>query len=251
MVAVLFDLFETLVTEGPSWTSRERDGARSWKLVAAEQLGVPESTFASGWNSLKGKRMTSVIPYEDVLVEICHQSGVVADLEVVAALANERLTAKAACFSDVDEQVLEMLDDLLALDVPIAILSNCSGEEVEAIAASPIGARIRHRFFSYDLGHAKPSLSAYRLACGQLGVPAEGFYFVGVGSFDELIGARAAGLTPIWATWFMCQWPTKTALRHEAAMTRQTFQRAKRPADVTTTVRSALRADPHPHARPT
>jgi len=50
VVGVIFDLFETLVTEGPLWLQRSH-GVPSWKERAAVRLEVPEDTFRGVWAS--------------------------------------------------------------------------------------------------------------------------------------------------------------------------------------------------------
>jgi phosphoglycolate phosphatase-like HAD superfamily hydrolase len=61
--------------------------------------------------------------------------------------------------------------------------------------------------FSYEVGVIKPDQEIYTYACERLGVAPGDAWFVGDGGSDELRGARAAGLRPVWATWFIEGWP--------------------------------------------
>jgi len=155
--------------------------------------------------------------------------GLTALLQAHIAL---RQGAKAIPFLDVDTAVVAMLDELAALGVPMAVLSNCSGEEVEMLADSAIGSRIAHRLLSCDIGCAKPAREAYLAAAERLRLAPEDCLFVGDGSFNELLGTRAAGMSPIWATWFMSGWPPALAATHEAVIAEQRVERALTPSDV-------------------
>lgn len=229
---MVFDLFETLVTEGPVRIAGERTGASSWQTEAAGALGVPVSVFQEVWRGLKDDRLSSVVPFEDVLRRVCTEAGVAADDQIISRLDRRRRSAKASCFAAIDERVLDTLDCLSEQGVPVAILSNCSGEEVDALAASQIGRRIKHRLLSCEIGYRKPEPEAYHLACDRLGVGPSECFFVGDGSFDELAGARQAGLHPIWARWFMGGWPRPVARRHDALIAPQAFVTAESPSDV-------------------
>ncbi len=193
VVGVVFDLFETLVTEGPLWRYH---GVPSWQEQAAERLGVSDEHFRRSWRRLKDVRMTVRMPYGDALRSICDEAGVAVQSSVIDDLGLEREGAKAVPFLDVDTAVVAMLDELAALAVPMAVLSNCSGEEVEMLADSAIGSRIAHRLLSCDIDCAKPAKEAYLAASERLRLAAADCLFVGDGSFNELLGARAAGMWP-------------------------------------------------------
>jgi putative hydrolase of the HAD superfamily len=239
VVGVVFDLFETLVTEGSRWLARSH-GVPSWQERAAERLGVSDEQFRRGWRRLKDVRMTVRMPYGEALRSICDDTGVAVASSVIGDLVLERQSAKAVPFFDVDTAVVAMLDELTALAVPMAVLSNCSGEEVEMLADSAIGSRITHRLLSCDIGCAKPAREAYLTAAERLGLAPEDCLFVGDGSIDELLGARAAGMRPVWATWFMPGWPPALAATHEAVIAQQRVERALTPSDVVAVVRHAI-----------
>lgn len=239
MVGVVFDLFETLVTEGPLWLARSH-GVPSWQERAAERLGVSDEHFRRGWRRLQDVRMTVRMHYGDALRSICDEAGVTVKNWVIDDLVLERQGAKAVSFLDVDTAVVAMLHELAALGVPMAVLSNCSGEEAEMLADSAIGSRIAHRLLSCDIGCAKPAGEAYLAAAERLRLAPEHCLFVGDGSFKELLGARAAGMWPIWATWFMSGWPPALAATHEAVIAEQRVERALTPSDVVAVVRHAI-----------
>jgi FMN phosphatase YigB (HAD superfamily) len=184
--------------------------------------------------------MTVRMRYGDALRSICDDAGVAVKSSVIDDLVRERQGAKAVPFLDVDTAVVAMLDELAALAAPMAVLSNCSGEEVEMLADSEIGSRIAHQLLPCDIGCAKPAREAYLTAAEQLRLAPENCLFVGDGSFDELLGARAAGMRPIWATWFMPGWPPALAATQEAVIAEQRVERALTPSDVVAVVRHAI-----------
>lgn len=144
VVGVVFDLFETLVTEGPVWRARAGGVERSWQIEAAVSLGVSAELFGRVWEGLKNARMMSVIPFDEVLRRVCVEAGVVADEQIIAGLDRRRRASKAACFEALDEGVIDMLDALASTGVRLAILSNCSGEELDSLDSSAIGRLVKH-----------------------------------------------------------------------------------------------------------
>ena len=121
--------------------------APSWKASAARRLGVSDAVFRGVWDALKNTRLTSVYPFERLLVEICVQAGVVADEETVHQLGAERRAAKAACFADVDSAVVAMLDDLARSRVPMAVLSTSPARRSTRSPAPSSAAASLHAFF--------------------------------------------------------------------------------------------------------
>lgn len=227
--AVVFDLFETLITEMPT----NGAAARAPSSGAAEALGMDAEAFRAAWKRRKDRRMTSVWPYEQVLGDICAEAGMEAPESVIASLAARRRVQKAAAFSVIRADVLTMLAALRADGAVVAIASNCSVEEAEAFSSSRLATAVDAVIWSHRAGLQKPQRAFYELACSRLDVEVAEAMFVGDGSFDELDGARVAGLHPLWATWFLPGWPQEVAVPHAENLRRQGFQEASSPADVT------------------
>jgi hypothetical protein len=119
--AVVFDLYETLITE------YESDWHRG--ATPAERLGVPPDVFDRAWRSYARARMTEALDYGDVLRAICHLAGVVVDARVesvIAALHRERLVAKAKPLLELERPVLDALSQLRAKGLKLGLVSNCS-----------------------------------------------------------------------------------------------------------------------------
>jgi putative hydrolase of the HAD superfamily len=200
--AVVFDLFETLVTEFDP----------HWRPVAspASQLGVPDVIFNDVWRSRKADRMTATVDFREILREACRAADLVIDQRVdkiIESLHVQRLAAKAKPFLAVDRRVLAMLARLRTEGFKLGVLSNCAVEEVAAWPDSPLASWFDDVVFSYQVGFAKPDPRIYGRVCDGLGVTADRVTFVGDGGSDELAGARRAGMTPYRARWFLDQWP--------------------------------------------
>lgn len=201
--AVVFDLYETLITEfDPLW----KPGP-----TPAERLGVHREVFDRVWRARAGMRMTRIVDFRDILRAVCRDAGLAVDArveDVIADLHAERLEAKAKPLVNVEQPVLESLRRLRARGLRLGLVSNCSVEEVAAWPPSPLAALFDDVIFSYVVGHAKPDRIIYSMACQRLQVSPEHTAFVGDGGSDELRGAARAGLSPYCARWFLDRWPT-------------------------------------------
>lgn len=202
--AVIFDLFETLITEfDPNWRPAPSQATR---------LGVPEAIFTDVWRSHKADRMTKLVDFRDVLREVCRAADVAIDSrveQIIETLHAERLAAKAKPLLAVDHRVIDMLTRLRTDGLKVGVLSNCAVEEVAAWQDSPLVSLVDDVVFSYQVGCVKPDPEIYRRACDRLGVTADKVIFVGDGGSDELAGARSVGMTAYCARWFLDQWPAE------------------------------------------
>ncbi|MDP6018160.1 MAG: HAD-IA family hydrolase [Candidatus Latescibacteria bacterium] len=200
MGAVFFDLYETLITENhPEWFG---------DVSLAERLAVDEDIWHREWRLRHQARMTGQIPdHGAVLRQICEVAGVAPLAGRIKRLVAERIESKARPFERVESDVIEMLQALRQHDLSVGLITNCTQEEAAAWDASPFADLVDVAVFSYQVGVIKPDPEIYTFACGRLGVEPADAHFVGDGGSDELRGARAAGLQPIWATWFIERWP--------------------------------------------
>lgn len=201
--AAVFDLFETLVTEfNPDW----RPGP-----TTADRLGVPNEVFDDVWRARHSDRMVSAVDFRDVLREACSAAGRRVDATVSRTIENlydERLTAKAKPLRTVDSRVADALAQLRQRSLKLAVLSNCSIEEIAFWDDNPLAGLVDTAVFSCHLGLAKPQAAAFHHVCREVGAVPDRVAFVGDGGSDELVGAAAAGLTAFRARWFLDRWPT-------------------------------------------
>ena len=195
--AVIFDLYETLITEfDPSWQA---------KPTTAERLGIDTEVFDRRWQAWWLERMTRPVDFRDVLRDICPA----ADGVMIEELHQERLVAKAAPLLNVEQPILDTIRQLRTEGLGVGLISNCSMEEVAAWDRSALAPLFDEVVFSYQVGCCKPDPAIYALACQRLGVELDNAAFVGDGGSDELAGATACGMSAYCAGWFLDRWPVE------------------------------------------
>ncbi|MCL2447125.1 MAG: HAD family hydrolase [Oscillospiraceae bacterium] len=192
MKAVIFDLFETLVTEWgkPKYLSRN---------VAAD-LGVELAQYRREWRKLERSRFIGEYPnVEQVLQAVLDNLGEMRDESLLRAIAEKRKHAKQQCFV----AIIEMLSVLKSDGYKIGLISNCSPEEVCGLRDCALYSYFDAVVLSCEVGMVKPEKNIYAHGCALLGEDARGCYFVGDGGSDELRGAADAGMVPLRALWFI------------------------------------------------
>ncbi len=199
--AVLFDLFDTLVSD--LGYHLQRPGP-----PMAARLGVDEDAFGALWRAQWRARNTGALPdYRAALREACHALGVEPDPSAIEAIYTQRVTEHAAILTDVEPAVLHMLAALREKGIPYGLVSNCDPVEVMAWGESPLATLISAPVFSWQVGYVKPDREIYDLGCARLGTAPAETLFVGDGGSEELAGAARAGLTAYQARWFLDRWP--------------------------------------------
>jgi len=225
MRAVIFDLYETLITENhPEWSETP---------TLAQRLGLDEEFCRREWRARYQARMTGALPdHGAVLREICQAAGATPSRGLIDRLVAERRQAKARPFERVESEMVDLLQTLRRRGLSVGLITNCTDEEVAAWDDSPFPALVDAAVFSCRVGVIKPEAEIYTFACDRLGVAPGDAWFVGDGGSDELRGARAAGLRPVWATWFIERWPWDWPAN--VAETAAGFPRCRTPAELAT-----------------
>jgi putative hydrolase of the HAD superfamily len=197
--AILFDLFETLITESgvrpPGVSSR------------ASRLGCECEALRAEWKTLRSAVMTGRMSFRGALSEITTRLGHPADDVTLEWLYSERRRTKAEPFAHIEYEVLAMADDLRSRNIRLGVVSNCCAEDVGAWPTCSLASRFDCAVFSFEVGLAKPDPEIYREAMRRLGVHAREAWFIGDGGHDELTGAKQAGLRAFRALWFLRRWP--------------------------------------------
>lgn len=222
--AVIFDLYETLITENhPEWHAEAP--------TPAERLGLSQEDFDREWFARYQARMTGKFRcYSDVLREICCACQIEPPEEEISVMQAEKLAAKARPFERINPLVVETLYKLKRSGYRIGVISNCGYDEMAAWDATELSVQVDVPIFSCVEGLIKPNPAIYELACRRLGVDGGAAVFVGDGGSDELRGADAAGLKAIWATWYIQKWPWDWV--EYAAKTSDAFPRCRRICDL-------------------
>jgi HAD superfamily hydrolase (TIGR01509 family) len=198
--SVLFDLFETLVTESVT----QPPGVSS----LASGLGFEREAFRTQWKTLRPAVLTGRLSFRQALGDITTTLGNPADAATLQRLSDERARTKAQPLERVEPAVLATLDALRRRNIRLGVVSNCCAEDVAAWPTCPLATRFESVVFSYEVGRTKPDPEIYRHAAGRLGVDVSDAWYIGDGGDDELRGAAQAGLPRAFrALWFLRRWP--------------------------------------------
>ena len=171
--AVLFDLLTGLIDSWTLWdgVAGNREDGRRWRAAYLK------NTYAEG----------RYRPYETLVREAAVETGLPSELA-------GRLASRYGELSPWPE-VPEVLGALKG-KFPLGIVTNCS-EALGRVAAARPGIPFDTIVTAERAGFYKPRPGPYRLALGELGVPAEDCLFV-AGSAYDLFGAAAVGMSVFW-----------------------------------------------------
>lgn len=99
--AVIFDMFETLVThyKSPLYFGSE----------IARDLGMDKNTFLKAWNKYEDDRTLGKIDLEDVISEILKQNEMYS-ADLVDYVVKKRIVSKSRCFETIYEDIVKMLE---------------------------------------------------------------------------------------------------------------------------------------------
>jgi putative hydrolase of the HAD superfamily len=230
--AVFFDLFETLITEF--------DPNREEKIPAGTRLGLDAEVFRKEWRARRRERHTGAYnDYPEVLRDIyqaiqVEEGGL--DEDMIQTLNTERLAAKAAPFSKIRDDILELLYGLRDMELVIGLITNSEPEDVAAWPESDLSPFFDDAVFSHKVGYMKPDPEIYHIACQRTCVKPRESVFVGDGGSNELGGAANIGMMPLRAAWFSVQWTqiTGSELRNEKD---SAYPRLATPVDLLPTLR--------------
>jgi len=197
--AVVFDLFETLVTESTAVVQRAS--------ALAARLGVSPEAYRRHWRSLRPNVVLGRCSFRDALFQIAAQLGTTPADSLLEQLSSERASEKAVVLRTIEPDVRRMLAVLREKRLRLGLITNCFREDVASWDRSPLRPLFDVTVFSCAVSLAKPDPKVYLLACRELGVSPSHTLYVGDGADDELAGARTAGLSAHRALWFLSRWP--------------------------------------------
>lgn len=201
MKAILFDLYETLVTHfDPDW--------RPPRQTIAQRLGIGAEAFSELWRRYDMDwQLGEIGSYAEALEQMCATAGGTPDAAVLAELVSEyqRMTTKV--FETIEPEIVAMVRALKERGHRLGIITNASDLDAEPWSGCCLAPLFDDFVASHEVGLLKRDTRIFELACERLGVQPSEAIFVGDGGGNELENAAQAGLTVYWCTWFLDRWP--------------------------------------------
>ena len=194
---VIFDLFETLVSEF--------DAGHPSITEVAQTLQLPVEDFQREYVNHRPARCTGQLDYAASLRYIVRKLGGKSSENTIKTLAERRHSAFAVHLPHVEPEILDMLNEIATSGIRLGLVSNTDGSEILDWANSPLSDFFEVTIFSNVIGMVKPDPDIYQHACENLGVAPSDCIFIGDGNSDELRGAAQVGMLPFCAAWFLRQ----------------------------------------------
>ena len=191
--AVIFDMFETLVTlfTGRTYFSEH---------IAAD-LGQPIEAFRKCWHETEKDRTLGKYSMEEGLTITLKNLGAYSASNV-ELICRKRREALGDTFKAIPTESIWLLKTLHEKGHKVGLITNTFSDERDMILASPLFPLFDAAMISYEQGISKPDPEIYRRAMQALDVTAEECLYVGDGGSHELDGARSLGMQAIQCTWF-------------------------------------------------
>lgn len=197
--AVIFDLFETLITE---WGHKKYT-----KNELCADLNIRRDDFDTYWNEKAYAQYLGTITFQESLQYVCEKCGQTITPAQIETITAKRIQTKSDCFNYILPEVFDLLEQIKAMGLKTAIVSNCSSEEVEVLRESKLCDFFDEIILSYKVHMKKPDTCIYEEAAKRLGVSSSECLFVGDGGSNELFGAKDAGMKPFQAKWYTNRYP--------------------------------------------
>ena len=191
--AVIFDMFETLVTlfEGRTYFSEN---------IAAD-LDISPEDFRHEWHATERARSIGVYSMAEGTAITLKNLNAYSE-ENVQLIVRKRKEALGDTFSAIPVESIELLKKLREKDLMIGLISNSFSDERDLIVESPLYPLFDVTMISYETGLYKPDPAVFKAMIEKLGVKPEECLYVGDGGSRELYGARDAGMNAVQCTWF-------------------------------------------------
>ena len=215
--AVLFDMFETLVThfESPVYMAKQ---------ICAD-IGITEARFREIWDTTDKDRTLGRKTLEEV-IETVLQVNECYSAELFEMIIEKRKQSKIECFRHIHPEIIPMLKALKERNIKIGLITNCYFEERDVIQNSVLYDYFDAVCMSCELGLAKPDAAIFYKCTQMLEVAPDECLYIGDGGSFELETAQAVGMHPIQAAWYLKEGVNQPAKR------KKEFIQADSPKDV-------------------
>lgn len=194
MKAVIFDMYETLITlfDSPLYFGTQM----------AEDAGISETDFQSMWRPAEKDRTIGKITLEELLEKILKAYDCYSE-EKMNSIIEKRINGRKEAFHHLNPEIIPMLKGLKEKGIKIGLISNCFSEEAQLIKESELFQYFDEVCLSYDEGIQKPDLAIFHRCLEKLHVKPEECLYVGDGGSNELVAATEAGMKAVQATWYL------------------------------------------------
>ena len=192
--AVIFDMFETLIThyQSPLYFGTQM----------AIDAGIPESNFQTLWRPTEHDRTIGKKTLEEVLETILKENNCYSD-SLLELIVQKRINTKKECFNHMHKEILPLLCSLKEKGISVGLISNCFSEEADVIKKSILFQYFDAVCLSYEEGLQKPDTEIYIKCIDKLNVNADECLYVGDGGSFELETAEKIGMQTAQAVWYL------------------------------------------------
>ena len=191
--AVIFDMFETLVTLFTEHTYFGED--------AASDAGIDPVLYRKVWHENEKDRTTGKMTIEEGIGETLRKLGVYSD-ELLNTIVSKRLATLQETFDQIPDESVQLLLELRRRGIKVGLITNTFSDERDLIRSSKLFPLFDATRISYEEGVLKPDPSMYQSIMDELGVEPDECLYVGDGGSRELFAARDIGMKPLQASWF-------------------------------------------------
>ena len=215
--AIIFDMFETLVThyESPLYMAKQ----------ICVDVGISEAKFREIWNPTDKDRTLGKKTLEEVIEAILRANNRYSR-ELFDLIIQKRKRSKTECFRHIHPKILPMLAAIKQENIKIGLITNCYFEERDVIQNSVLYAYFDATCMSCELGLQKPDVQIFECCTQKLGVSFNECLYVGDGGSLELETAQHIGMHAVQATWYFRDGVNYPAKRNE------NFMQARSPTDI-------------------
>lgn len=215
--AVIFDMFETLIThyQCPLYFGSQ----------IAKDAGIPEERFQLRWRPTEYDRSIGRVTLEEVLEMILRENKCYSE-DLLKYIVQKRMETKRACFRHLHPEIIPMFSELKERGILVGLISNCYFEEAEVIRESEIFPYFDAVFLSCEQGIWKPDEEIFERCMREISVKPEECLYVGDGGSYELETAKKLGMTAAQAVWYLKEGTTQPSGR------KPDFFQIEKPLDV-------------------
>jgi len=215
--AVIFDMFETLVTlfTGSVYMGRE---------IAAE-IGLPEPKFREIWDNTDEARTLGKRTLESVIEEVLTVNNCYSE-ELFERIITKRKRMIRESFEHIHPEIIPLFQWFKEKNIKIGLITNCFFEERDSIKDSVFFEYFDVMCMSCELGVKKPDTAIFEKCMKDLGLEAAECLYIGDGGSLELETAQAVGMHPLQAAWYLKD-GTRQPVKRKAE-----FSQAESPLDV-------------------